>query len=106
MLLGFLGASAQSVDITCNFVDTNLGYACLVNNAVLTDPSVTVNFVGTHTNNRQNSDVNGTWFQFGNNVQFIPNSLFSTFPNLQALDMEFCGIQVKSFNINIYIFSY
>ena len=86
-----MGASAQSVDLTCDFQDTNFGYSCVVSEANIQDDRVTVNFIGIHTNSRNNNDV--IFVQLaGTILTFIPNTIFSTFPNVEVLDMDFCGI--------------
>ena len=90
-MLGFLGASAQSVTYNCNFQDTNYGYSCVVLGASIINENADVSFAGTHTNNRNNSDVVLTRFQ-SSTVNFVPNSIFSTFPNVEILDLEFCRV--------------
>lgn len=87
-------ASAQeSVELECTFGVTLFGeYFCLIVNAELTDRDAIVTITGNHTGDRTNDDVD-ILAVFDSDMRFIPEILYTTFPNINEIDFEFAGIE-------------
>lgn len=91
----FAAASAQEVELECQFLTTIFGeYACLISDAELSlaqrEANVTV--TGQHLAGRTNDDVDILAI-YDSAVEFLPAILFTTFPNINEIDIEDAGLR-------------
>lgn len=101
-------AAQNTVQTTCDFQTTAGDYTCLLSEFVLTAGDtliINANQEGALTN----ADVTQVMI-YAANVSFVPNQVFSTFPNLEALYMNSVQLETineDSFNdaVNLRIFS-
>ena len=94
------------LDQTCTFgtgmpdytkmdeIPTKSYYYCAIKDAKLLDENEPVNTI-TKDNTKSNSEVQLVSYVSGNNVKFIPNSLFKTFPNMKY----FCFSNTEGINV-------
>jgi Leucine-rich repeat (LRR) protein len=91
--------SAQEIiELQCRFTYSFLGlYTCQMPVANVSNPNAIYRFVGEHQANYTNDDVVNFETRY-TNFEFIPQQLFTTFPNL--IEMEIRASNLKSINIS------
>lgn len=67
-------------------------YVCHLTEIEVTNPETNVTFGGVHLENRTEADVEVVWMSYSNTPFMLPQ-LFTTFPNINELDIEFCNLQ-------------
>lgn len=83
----------QNVTINCQFlVSVYDQYACALFGIEVLDPSQGVIIGGQHIGNRTNDDVEFVWI-FTSNTPFMIPEIFTTFPNIIELDIDFSNLQ-------------
>jgi hypothetical protein len=80
------------VDLECEFRNFGFGYAChLFHGIVPNDQNVHVKFIGTHEAGRGDQNVRRMTVMYGN-IPFILPQYFTTFTNLETLEMDISGL--------------
>lgn len=87
LLLAFTGlAATQNVEITCNFYTWFGDYTCRLVGIELLDPTANVTFIGNHT--AENTDANVDFIEiWDSNTPFVIEQLFSQFPSVTGLEI-------------------
>lgn len=91
---------AQSIiDLQCAFFfEYPSGeYGCQLFNVNVTDPNASYRIIGNHLGNSTNNDVE-LFEVYGSDFQFIPQEIFTTFPNID--DMEVYESNLQSINVS------
>lgn len=86
-------SSAQNpVEIECDFFSTIYDdYVCLIYQQNATDRNASYVFVGDHEEGKTNADVVAVGVFFSNMTFIIPE-IYTSFPNITELDIEFTGL--------------
>lgn len=93
MVATFGSVLSQDLTLDCQFtVSVYNEYACILSGIDVPDPSQNVTFGGNHVENRTNEDVEVVIIFFSNTPFIIPE-IFTTFPNINELDIEFSGLE-------------
>lgn len=82
--------SAQTVDVECTF-DFYDVYVCHLSGFNLA-PEATLNIITDHEDGFTDEDI-GRVYIFDSNVSYVPNVIFTKFPNLQRLTMNTVGLE-------------
>lgn len=90
---GLSAVSAQDITVECTFaVNIFNEYYCFLQDIEVLDPAVNVTFGGFHIGNRTNEDVEVIVMENSMTPFMIPQ-MFTTFPSLNDLTIENCGLQ-------------
>lgn len=82
------------MEVECDyFLDSNNEYNCLLFAIDFIPRNTTVTFIGNHTEGFDESMVDVVRIYFSN-VEFVIPEIYTTFPNLNELDLEFTAINV------------
>lgn len=85
----FSAVTAQTVEITCEFVIFVNDYTCRISGADIADSNnQNFVFVGTHTEGRSNADVQRVLI-LESRIPFVITQLFTTFPNLVRFQVQY-----------------
>jgi hypothetical protein len=90
----FSSASAQgNITLNCTFsVNWITDYVCRLTDIEVLDPSQQIIFTGEHVGNRTNEDVTVVEIRNSNTPFMIPQ-IFTTFPSIIELDIQFSNLQ-------------
>lgn len=87
-----LSSAQDVVELTCDFSQTSRGdYICVLTNIEFNDRNVPVKFVGLHMPGRTNLDVDIVVVT-RSRMPFIIPEIYTTFPNIHELDLQFAGL--------------
>lgn len=74
-------------------MDDREDYVCLILFAELSNRDAVVTFTGTHIGNRTNDDVD-ILLVIDSEIEFIPEEIYTTFPNVREIEFDYAGLQV------------
>lgn len=89
--LGFISAQ-EPITVNCVYFIFQSEYTCLLEGIEVTTPGSNVTFAGVHLEGRTEADVEVVLIEYSNTPFMIPQ-LFTTFPNINELVIEFSNLQ-------------